>query len=52
MVCTTISLLFIFCKGSEKLERGRIYHNFYTEELWSQVNKENKNIMERFSPRI
>lgn len=48
MVCTTISLLFIFCKGSEKLERGRIYHNFYTEELWSQVNKENKNIMEDF----
>lgn len=28
--------------------RGRIYHNFYTEELWSQVNKENKNIMEDF----
>lgn len=28
--------------------RGRIYHNFYTEELWAQVNKENKRIMDDF----
>ena len=28
--------------------RGRIYHNFYTDELWEQVNKENKKIMEDF----
>ena len=28
--------------------RGRIYHNFYTEELWEQVNKENKRIMNDF----
>lgn len=28
--------------------RGRIYHNFYTNELWEQVNKENKKIMEDF----
>lgn len=28
--------------------RGRIYHNFYTEELWEQVNKENKRIMDDF----
>ena len=28
--------------------RGRIYHNFYTPELWEQVNKENKRIMDDF----
>ena len=28
--------------------RGRIYNNFYTDELWEQVNKENKKIMEDF----
>nr|DAO64013.1 MAG TPA: Integrase [Bacteriophage sp.] len=28
--------------------RGRIYHNFYTPELWAQVNKENKRIMDDF----
>lgn len=28
--------------------RGRIYHNFYTEELWAQVNKKNKQIMNDF----
>lgn len=28
--------------------RGRIYHNFYTEELWAKVNKENKRIMNDF----
>ena len=34
---------FLFWEGSDKLaERGRIYHNFYTPELWEQVNKENK----------
>lgn len=29
-------------------ERGRIYHNFYTPELWEQVNKENKRILDDF----
>ena len=29
-------------------KRGRIYHNFYTDELWAQVNKENKRIMDDF----
>lgn len=28
--------------------RGRVYNNFYTPELWEQVNKENKRIMEDF----
>lgn len=28
--------------------RGRVYHNFYTPELWNQVNNENKMIMEDF----
>ena len=28
--------------------RGRIYHNFYTPELWEQVNKENKRILDDF----
>lgn len=28
--------------------RGRIYHKFYTDELWEQVNKENKHILEDF----
>ena len=29
-------------------QRGRIYNNFYTPELWEQVNKENKHILEDF----
>lgn len=29
-------------------KRGRIYHNFYTPELWEQVNKENKRILDDF----
>lgn len=28
--------------------RGRIYNNFYTPELWEQVNKENKRIIDDF----
>ena len=28
--------------------RGRIYNNFYTTELWEQVNKENKRIIDDF----
>lgn len=28
--------------------RGRIYNNFYTPELWNQVNKENKRILDDF----
>ena len=28
--------------------RGRVYNNFYTPELWKQVNKENQRIMEDF----
>ena len=28
--------------------RGRIYNNFYTPELWEQVNKENKLILDDF----
>lgn len=28
--------------------RGRIYNNFYTPELWKQVNKENKRIIDDF----
>ena len=28
--------------------RGRIYNSFYTSELWEQVNKENKQIMNDF----
>lgn len=28
--------------------RGRVYNNFYTEELWAQVNDENKQILEDF----
>nr|DAR44089.1 MAG TPA: SITE SPECIFIC RECOMBINASE XERD [Caudoviricetes sp.] len=40
---------FLFLKGSDELaERGRIYHNFYTPELWEQVNKENKRILDDF----
>lgn len=30
------------------VDRGRIYNNFYTPELWGQVNKENKRILEDF----
>lgn len=29
-------------------KRGRIYNNFYTPELWAQVNKENKRILDDF----
>ena len=40
---------FLFLEGSDELaERGRIYHNFYTPELWEQVNKENKRILDDF----
>ncbi len=28
--------------------RGRIYNNFYTPELWEQVNKENKLILDDY----
>lgn len=28
--------------------RGRIYNNFYTPELWEQVNKENKRVIDDF----
>lgn len=30
------------------MKRGRIYNNFYTPELWEQVNKENKHILDDF----
>ena len=30
------------------MARGRIYNNFYTEELWEKVNKKNKRILEDF----
>lgn len=30
------------------MARGRIYNNFYTPELWEQVNRENKRILEDF----
>lgn len=30
------------------MARGRIYNNFYTDELWKQVNKENKMILDDF----
>ena len=30
------------------MSRGRIYNNFYTPELWDQVNKENKQILDDF----
>ena len=26
-------------KGGDLMARGRIYNNFYTPELWAQVNK-------------
>lgn len=29
-------------------QRGRVYNNFFTEELWEQVNKENKRILDDF----
>lgn len=29
-------------------ERGKVYNNFYTPELWAQVNNENKMILEDF----
>ena len=29
-------------------KRGRIYNNFYTPELWAQVNKDNKRILDDF----
>lgn len=29
-------------------KRGRVYNKFYTDELWEQVNKENKRILEDF----
>ena len=35
-------------KGSERVARGRIYNNFYTPELWEQVNTENKRILDDF----
>jgi len=30
------------------MARGRVYNNFYTKELWDQVNKENKRILDDF----
>lgn len=30
------------------MSRGRIYNNFYTPELWNQVNPENKRILDDF----
>lgn len=30
------------------MSRGRIYNNFYTPELWDQVNPENKRILDDF----
>lgn len=30
------------------MPRGRIYNNFYTPELWEQVNKKNKRILDDF----
>lgn len=30
------------------MARGRVYNNFYTPELWEQVNKENKRILDDF----
>ena len=30
------------------MSRGRIYNNFYTPELWDQVNKKNKQILDDF----
>lgn len=30
------------------MSRGRIYNNFYTPELWEQVNNENKRILDDF----
>lgn len=32
----------------EMAKRGRVYNKFYTDELWEQVNKENKRILEDF----
>ena len=29
-------------------KRGRVYNRFFTEELWEQVNPENKRIMNDF----
>lgn len=34
-------------KGGDSM-RGRIYNNFYTPDLWKQVNKENKRIIDDF----
>lgn len=43
-------LLLFICKRKEVrlMARGRIYNNFYTPELWEQVNKENKRILDDF----
>lgn len=30
------------------MARGRVYNRFYTDELWEQVNKENKHILDDF----
>lgn len=30
------------------MPRGRVYNNFYSPELWNQVNKENKQILDDF----
>jgi len=30
------------------MARGRVYNNFYTPELWDQVNKQNKRILDDF----
>ena len=30
------------------MARGRVYNNFFTQELWDKVNKENKDIMDDF----
>lgn len=43
------NLLFLFDgKEVRLLARGRVYNNFYTPELWEQVNKENKHILDDF----
>ena len=41
-IVITASFYIAEMKGGDLMGRGRIYNNFYTPELWAQVNKENK----------
>ena len=47
-IVITASFYIAEMKGGDLMGRRRIYNNFYTPELWAQVNKENKLIIDDF----